>query len=232
MNIERRNYLIEDVEIRSEEGQPTILSGYAAVFDKLSVPLWGFREKIQKGAFANSIRKNNVRALWNHNSDFPLGSTKAKTLMLKEDNKGLDFDLELPDNSWGKDAAIATKRKDVEGMSFGFTVVKDEWDRSKKDNPIRTLVEVNLIEISLTPFPAYPATTVSARNILMGQGIDHDKLAEILVRSQNDILTEEDAIFIDSVIEKLQGLRPSEEEAKHSINQLKRRLELAEKLFI
>jgi len=220
LKLERRNFPIEDMEVRSEEGKPTILRGYAAVFEKLSVPLFGFREKIRKGAFAKSLEKNNIKALWNHNSDFPLGSTKGGTLKLEEDDKGLRFELELPDNSWGRDAEIAVRRKDVDGVSFGFNVNKDEWDRSNEKGPIRTLVDVNLIEISPTPFPAYPATSVNARSVLTEQGIDYDKLAGALMRAQNNMLTDEDCRFIKSTIEMLQGLTKEKEEARKFLDSI------------
>lgn len=229
MKIERRNYPITDMEVRAEEGKPTILRGYAAVFEKLSVPLYGFREKIRKGAFAKSIERNDIKALWNHNSDYPLGSTKAGTLKLEEDDRGLWFELELPDNSWGRDAAVAVRRKDVDGVSFGFEVEKEEWDNSNPKNVIRTLVEVNLIEISPTPFPAYPATSVSARSVLAEHGIDYDRLAGVLVRAEHKILTEEDHQFLRSTIEFLQGL--TNHAVRKSTESLRRRLELAEKMY-
>lgn len=223
MKIERRHYPIEDMEVRSEEGKPTILRGYAAVFEKLSVPLFGFREKIRKGAFAESLRRNNIKALWNHNSDFPLGSTKGGTLKLEEDDKGLRFELELPDNSWGRDAEIAVRRKDVDGVSFGFSVNKDEWDRSNEKEPIRTLVDVNLIEISPTPFPAYPATSVNARSVLTEHGVDYDRLAGALVRARSDALTDADHDFIRSTIDLLRGLTKEREEARRIIETISKK---------
>ena len=228
MKVERRNYPITDLEIRSEENEPTFIRGYAAVFEKLSVPLFDFREKIQHGAFKESLEKNNVKALWNHNADFPLGSTNGKTLTLEEDDKGLRFELELPDNTWGRDAGIAIKRKDVDGVSFGFSVNKDEWDHSNSKESIRTLVDVNLIEISPTPFPAYPATSVSARSELEEQGIDYNQLAGALVRSKSGELTDDDYEFIRSTIDLLKGFV----EPKIRTENLRRRLELAEKLYI
>jgi len=153
-----------EIELRSDEDKKT-LTGYAAKFDSLSVPLFGFREKIRKGAFANSIKKNNIRSLWNHNTDLVLGSTKNKTLQLEEDDKGLRFELDLPDTQAGRDAAVSVSRKDVEGMSFSFEVKKEEWDETKKDNVIRTLIEVDLKEVSPTAFPAYPKSSVVARSV-------------------------------------------------------------------
>jgi len=81
VSIERRFIPLEDVEIRAGDDGAAI-KGYAAVFEKLSGKMWGFREKIQSGAFASSLNsKRNIKALWNHNPDYPLGSTKNSTLM-------------------------------------------------------------------------------------------------------------------------------------------------------
>lgn len=231
MELEKRSFRIENMELRGEDGAPTILRGYAAVFDELSVPIFGFREKIRSGAFSKSLKENNIRALWNHNADMPLGNTKAGTLKLEEDNKGLRFDLELPDNSWGHDTAISVKRGDVDGVSFGFNVIKDEWDHSKKEEPIRTLVSVNLIEISPTPFPAYPATSVDARTALRGYGIDYDRLAQILLRAQGKSLEDEDYRFVREAIGIMEGLT-AQQAARYNTDSLRRRLELAERLFI
>lgn len=211
MKIERRNYPITDMEVRSEEGKPTTIRGYAAVFDSLSVPLYGFREKIQKGAFAESLSKNNIKALWNHNSDFPLGSTKGSTLRLEEDERGLLFELDLPDNSWGKDAAIAIQRKDVDGVSFGFSVKKDSWDNTNPDQSIRTLEDVDLIEISPTPFPAYPSTNVSARSIT--EAFQGDDFKSIIRSAIKEVISEQEAPL---------------NEPTYSIESMRRRLEIEE----
>jgi HK97 family phage prohead protease len=157
---------IDDVEIRKDdEGKIKGLTGYAARFEKLSVPFWSFREKIRAGAFKDSLKENNVRALWNHNTDIVLGATGAGTLELKEDKKGLRFDLDLPDTQAGHDAAVSVERGDVDGMSFGFRVLREEWNEKDPKNVVRTLVEVDVREISFTAFPAYPDTSVKARSI-------------------------------------------------------------------
>jgi len=151
-----------EIELRAD-GDKKTLHGYAAKFESLSVPLYGFREKIRKGAFTESIKKNNVRALWNHNPDMVLGSTKNGTLQLEEDDKGLRFEVELPDTQAGRDAAVSVSRRDVDGMSFAFEAKKQEWDEKDEKNVIRTLIEVDVKEISPTAFPAYPSTRVVAR---------------------------------------------------------------------
>ena len=163
MKKEVRTLEIEGFEVRSTEEGKTTIAGYAARFEKLSSELYGFKEKIRSGAFASSL-KNNIKALWNHNSDIVLGSTKSGSLRLEEDDKGLRFELDLPDTSSGRDAAESIKRGDVDGVSFGFRTKVDEWDESNPKNVIRTLVDVELIEVSPTPFPAYPQTSVGVRS--------------------------------------------------------------------
>lgn len=159
-----RSVFDAEIELRADEDKKT-LHGYAAKFESLSVPLFGFREKIRKGAFVSSIKKTNVRALWNHNPDYVLGSTKNGTLQLEEDDKGLRFELELPDTQAGRDAAVSVSRRDVDGMSFSFEAKKQEWDEKDDKNVIRTLIEVDVKEISPTAFPAYPSTKVVARSV-------------------------------------------------------------------
>lgn len=155
-----------DIESRAtEDGKGEIITGYAARFESLSVPLYGFREKIRSGAFKSSLEQNSIVALWNHNTDMVLGSTRGKTLKLWEDDKGLRFELQLPDTQAGRDAGISIKRKDVTGVSFGFRVRKQEWDETDPKNVVRTLIDIDLREVSPTAFPAYPSTSVSVRSI-------------------------------------------------------------------
>lgn len=161
---ERRAFDVDGLEVRGEGDSKTI-TGYAAVFDKLSLPMFGFREKIARGAFAKSVEKDDIRALWNHDANYVLGrNKKAKTLRLEEDEKGLRVEIDPPDTTWARDLMTSIQRKDVSQMSFGFTTQKDSWDEENKDKIVRTLEEVNLFDVSLVTFPAYPQTSVSLRS--------------------------------------------------------------------
>jgi uncharacterized protein len=159
------HFKMSEVETRKAEDGKMVVSGYAATFNSLSVPLWGFREKIRAGAFAKTIAdpQNNIRALWNHNSDYVLGATKNGTLRLSEDIKGLRFELDVANTQIGRDGFTSIQRGDVDGMSFRFNPVKQEWDETDPANVVRTLVELECNEISPTPFPAYESTSVNAR---------------------------------------------------------------------
>lgn len=178
MSKEIRTFKVEGMEIRKSEEEPTKIIGHAAVFDQLSKPMWGFREQIRKGAFAETIKTADVRALWNHNSDKVLGRTKSGTLKLREDETGLHVEIEPPDTSWARDAIASIDRKDVDQMSFAFRTQKQEWDESDPENVIRTLVQLDLDDGDVSPvtYPAYPQTDVDTREYRSAEDIYNDYL--------------------------------------------------------
>ena len=141
------------------------LTGYAAVFNSEAV-LGDFSEVIRQGAFAKSLATgSNIRALYQHQGDALLGTTRGGTLQLREDAKGLAFELALPDTTHGKDLAILVGRGDVAGCSFGFRVAPggDRWEQ-RGGKLVRELIDVELVEITLTSDPAYQDTTVAMRS--------------------------------------------------------------------
>ncbi|EEK75195.1 Prophage LambdaBa04, prohead protease [Bacillus mycoides] len=123
-----------------------------------------FKEQFKKGSFTESLTKEDQRALWSHDTSKVLGRTKNGTLRLFEDEIGLRFELDLPETTLGNDAYTTIKRGDVDGVSFGFQMQKQEWDESDPDNITRTIVTAKLMEISPVAFPAYPDSQVSARS--------------------------------------------------------------------
>lgn len=178
--IERRS--VQMTEIRAESDGK--ISGYAAVFNQQSELLYGsFREVIKPGAFSKTLQ-NDIRALWNHDTAYVLGRNTAGTLSLVEDSRGLRVDIAPPDTQWARDLMVSIKRGDISQMSFGFNVKKDSWSETQADGTqIRTLEDINLHEVSVVTFPAYPQTSVSARSL--------DDVAEILALADEDKLTAE-----------------------------------------
>lgn len=162
--LETRIFKIEELRAEKKEGEAPEIAGYAALFNSLSTDLGGFVERIRPGAFNNSLLKD-VRAFWNHNSDYVLGRTKAGTLELAEDEIGLRFALKPPKTQWAQDALESLKRGDVDQMSFGFRTLRDDWEQVG-DQVIRTLIEVELFEVSPVAMPAYPQTSVQARSVV------------------------------------------------------------------
>ena len=167
------------LEIRSNgtlTAKGKTLTGYAAVFNSEAV-LGDFTEVIRQGAFAKSLATaSNIRALYHHQGDALLGTSKAGTLQLREDSHGLAFDLSLPDTSHGRDLAVLVARGDVAGCSFGFRVAPggDRWEQ-RGAQMVRELLQVELSEITLTADPAYQDTTVAMRN-MPGQSFwEHDQ---------------------------------------------------------
>jgi HK97 family phage prohead protease len=158
--IERRTYSVRDVEARAD-GDGMRLAGYAAVFNDASVPL-PFKESIAPGAFRKTLSETpDVRMLINHEG-LPVARTKNGTLKLEEDDRGLRFEADLADTQEGRDIYELVKRGDVDQMSFAFRVIRQKWndDRSR-----RVLTEVSLADgdVSVVTYPAYPTTTVEAR---------------------------------------------------------------------
>lgn len=152
---------------KPEDGRIATLTGYAAVFDSLSVDLGGFREIIRKGAFAESLKRgDDIRALIGHTSTLLIGRRSAKTLSVAEDDKGLKVEISVPDTSAGRDLVVSVKRGDLTGMSFGFNTVDDTWTKETKDGDVvyrRELITVDLFEVSPVTWPAYADTSVEAR---------------------------------------------------------------------
>jgi len=208
VKMERRSYPLCDIEVTREmgdKGETVKIRGHAAVFNKLSEDLGGFREKIDPGAFAKTIKSADVRALFNHESNYVLGRTKAGTLALEEDERGLYIEIDPPDTQWARDLQVSIRRKDIDQMSFGFLVRKEAWD---KENSVRTLIEVDLIDVSPVTFPAYPQTDVKVRSALQKAGIDFEKLGGAIARCQAKTQTEEDTALIGVSIDILRGCLP------------------------
>jgi HK97 family phage prohead protease len=161
--VELRHY---PMELRVAGTGAPVLFGHIAVFNKLSEDLGGFREKILPGAFAESLKTQDVRALWNHDNDLVLGRMSAGTLELKEDDTGLAFKNTPPDTTWFRDRLVSLKRKDVTGASFGFYTDADEWTTEAGGTRVRILEKVTLLEVSPgVTFPAYPQTDVALRRL-------------------------------------------------------------------
>lgn len=159
-----------EAELRAAgDGATPMIQGYAAVFNQLSVVLYGmFREQIAPGAFAETLAKDDIRTLWNHNPDYVLGRKANGTLRLQEDNYGLLIENDPPDTSVGRDAVVSIRRKDVNQMSFMFDALVDDWSELEDGQIMRTLYKMKLYEVSPVTFPAYPQTVVGIRNEKLG----------------------------------------------------------------
>jgi hypothetical protein len=158
--MERRS-LAEPVEARAEGRK---IGGYGAVFNSETVIGGQFREKIEPGAFAKAL-KNDIRSFFNHDPNLVLGRTKSGTLRIKEDARGLSYEVDLPDTQAGRDVATSMERGDVDGSSFTFRVTDEEWIEERGNLPLRIVREVELYEVGPVTMPAYEDTTVAMRSL-------------------------------------------------------------------
>jgi len=150
----------------------------------------------------------------NHNMDYVLGSTRSKTLRIKEDDKGLLVSAILPNTTVGRDLSVLMQRGDVHAMSFGFSVPRG-GDKYSEDGTKRVLNEIRLHEVSIvTGFPAYEATTASVRTIEIlarRTNVDADALSDALLRLEaGENLQEDQAALITEVVQKLKVDSPAE----------------------
>jgi hypothetical protein len=195
---EIRTFELDSLEVRAaKEGEPSKILGHSAVFNKLSDDLGGFRENIRPGAFTDAIKRDDVRALFNHNASYILGRNKAGTLILAEDEKGLAIEIDPPDTQYARDLMVSIGRKDITQMSFSFRIdgKKGEqwevdgkevepavaydsmWD-GKKHNIVRHVIKARLYDVSPVTYPAYPQTDVKVRSLVEKEGIDYDSIPD------------------------------------------------------
>lgn len=156
---------MKELEVRSAPLSPPddgrILRGHAAVFNTPTNIAGLFLERIAPGAFAGALA-GDVHALLDHDYGRVIGRTTSGTLKLREDGVGLAVEIDLPMTADGTTALELVKRRDLTGMSFAFTPVREEWDDSG-DLPMRTLLQIELFEVSIVARPAYPTTDIAAR---------------------------------------------------------------------
>ena len=152
-------------ETREAENGEKHISGYFAVFDS-DYECGPFEtESVARGAFRESLDGGDIRALTNHDTTLVLGRTTAGTLALREDEHGLWGDVIInPLDSDALNTWARVQRGDVTQCSFGF-FIRQEAREIREDGSVHyTLQDVDLHEVSVCTFPAYEATSISARS--------------------------------------------------------------------
>jgi HK97 family phage prohead protease len=154
--MEKRIFNIETRVDSTEDGKDLVV-GHASVYDSRSNNLGGFYEFIERGAFTDELITNSdVRALINHDPNLILARNTSGTLNLTADERGLKYEFEMPETSYGKDLAISMKRGDITQSSFAFTVAEDDWSTDDEGNNIRTIKKIDrLYDVSPVTYPAY-----------------------------------------------------------------------------
>ncbi len=192
---ELRFFPLQEVRMEDVNGEPT-LSGYAAVYNQLSVDFGGWREIIRPGAFTNSLAMGpDTRANVDHMGGLStIGRTRNGTLQLAEDPQGLRVVIKTPDTQAGRDVATLVKRGDLNQMSFAFWALRDNWLETG-EYILRELheVDINGGDVSVVTYAAYPQTSVQVRSLMnlptipenvRGQGTASDIAEEAAARAR------------------------------------------------
>lgn len=140
--------------------EPTHLWGYAALYGVESLDLGGFKEVVEPGAFTETLAESaDVMARYNHQQ--LMARTSAGTLDLYENPLGLQYVINLPDTTAGRDLSEMVRRGDLNGSSFAFSirdVQGERWERRADGSMLRHLCAVDLKDVAPCDYPAYPAT--------------------------------------------------------------------------
>lgn len=165
--LEQRSYMCE---VRAEDGTNNIIIGRPIVYgSRTDIGL--FDEVIEPGAL-DRADLHDVRFLVNHDtSRIPLARSRRNngnsTMLLTVDEQGMGIrvELDVENNAEARALYSAVQRSDLSGMSFMFSVSRDEWDDIESDHPLRHIREISsVVEVSAVTFPAYEATEIYARS--------------------------------------------------------------------
>lgn len=155
--------IISKMQTRAEETGDLYISGYFSVFNSPYELFPGATESIAETAFDGAL-SDDIRCLVNHDTTLVLGRTKAGTLTLKIDSRGLWGEVKInPKDQDAMNLYERVKRGDVDQCSFGFDILDEEFE-DRGDTVHWTIKKVKLYEVSVVTFPAYEETSVTARS--------------------------------------------------------------------
>lgn len=161
-DIRQQRSVSTEFKTRSE-GDDKYIEGYFVVFNDIYEMWDGATESVAPGAFDNTL-SDDIRALVNHDSTLVLGRTAAHTLELTQDERGLFGRIKInPNDSDAMNLYARVQRGDVSQCSFGFDILSEETDFRDDGSVHWTIKDVKLYEVSCCTFPAYEATSISAR---------------------------------------------------------------------
>jgi HK97 family phage prohead protease len=152
--LERKEFAFKAGDV----GEDGTFTGYGSVFGNVD----GGRDIVAKGAFAESLKAikesgDPLPALWQHNSREPIGGFD----LLEEDDHGLKVGgfLLKGEVVRAAEAYALMKRRIVKGLSIGYYVLEDSWNEKEG---IRTLIKLELVEISIVTFPMNEEATIDS----------------------------------------------------------------------
>jgi len=190
--IVRSEYRMEDVEIGEDE--EVILRGYAAVYNSDSENMGGFFEQIAPGAFRD-VMGDDVRAYLNHDENRLLGRVSSGTLTISSDDRGLYYEVKMPNTTYAKDLIELMKRGDINQSSFAFLIGDDYWEE-RNGETYRIITKISrLLDVSPVAQPAYPDATseIAARDLETEPEVEVEAVAPIEVAPVEAEIKEDDS---------------------------------------
>lgn len=182
--LKRERRYCEGLELRSMPNSelPTII-GYAAVFETLSKLLYGsFYEVIDKAYFDKVLLAPDIqiRSYRNHDKNRVCGTYCPQkdriALTVEKDERGLKVILKPTNNTAGRDLVADIEAGNIDAMSIGHWVAREEHRGYIDGYPVRYLLECKKIDdVSFVDTPAYAETTAEFR-ALPGEATAEDYL--------------------------------------------------------
>ena len=190
--IVRSEYRMEDVEIGEDE--EVILRGYAVVYNSDSENMGGFYEQIAPGAFRD-VMGDDVRAYLNHDENRLLGRVSSGTLTISSDDRGLYYEVKMPNTTYAKDLIELMKRGDINQSSFAFLIGDDYWEE-RNGETYRIITKISrLLDVSPVAQPAYPDATseIATRDLETEPEVKVEAVAPIEVAPVEAEIKEDDS---------------------------------------
>lgn len=204
---ETREYRSFELRKKAEDANDAmILEGRAVVFNHPEVMFEAdgiqYFEEIDKDAFKEA-RMDDVILNLNHEGQ-ALARTRNETLRLDLSDEGLDMEADMSKSRASRDAYEAVQNGLLDRMSFAFTVREDAYDEKAHK---RTILKIDrLFDVSLVNFPAYEATSVSARSYFAAKAEAERKAAEAAEKAAEAVrVREEKRAALSEKLKRLEG---------------------------
>lgn len=166
---------VEPIELEERSAASPLIKGISPPFNSKSEDLGGFREIFAPTAFDKVVGRHrndprggvDVVALFDHAGQ-PIGRTTNDTLKLSISDRGLNYSIDPPDTTLGRDILTLVRRGDLFGASFAFSIAQggETWTKEDDGTMTRTVSEVsNLYDVSVVTRPAYPQSSAALRSL-------------------------------------------------------------------
>lgn len=176
MNKELRSYKVATpFETRKLADGTLKIAGYGIRFNEPADSGQGWFEVCDPNMLTRTLHEDgDIRLLREHDTSKLLARVKAGTLQLTVDGQGLRYAATMQPTDVATDTYLNLQAKNLDGSSFGFNCVQDSWSKMPDGTPLRRLLDVDLIELSVVAWPFYGTSTAEARSRAAASKRDDD----------------------------------------------------------